>query len=211
MNVAFCGYGGSGKDEAAAHLIAAGYTRHNFGDHIKGLYDGVTSRSCEDLGRFTEILWDNLNPEFAPQDLNVFINDTLTPYWNSGRIISAFTEDRSLKEVIRPMLEHGGDLVYPMIESAYFTRNARITGPIVNTRACRVSEARRWREQGGVIIEVVRENWAPSTQWDADVIEALTAEKLIDYTIFNNSPSGEHWNSTGAPRALRAALATLSA
>lgn len=39
--IAFAGYAGAGKDEAARPLIEAGYRRHCFGDIIKRQLDGI--------------------------------------------------------------------------------------------------------------------------------------------------------------------------
>jgi hypothetical protein len=52
--IAFCGFAGAGKDEAARPLIAAGWLRFNLGDLIKSQLDPVI-REQMGFGAFTEL------------------------------------------------------------------------------------------------------------------------------------------------------------
>ncbi len=52
--VAFAGYAGAGKDEAAKALLEIGYTRRNFGDYIKAELDPLVQQ-CFGFSAFTEV------------------------------------------------------------------------------------------------------------------------------------------------------------
>ena len=142
--IAFCGYGGAGKDEAAKTLIEAGFQRVAFGDIIKGIFDPLVRKY---LG------------------------------------FSAFTEDRSLKPKIRPLLEQGGEVFYDYVFQEFFSD---LPDRAVNTRLCRPREAKEWVRRGGVIVEVIRPGLGPDTEWSHKVIESLRAEGLITCQLQND-------------------------
>jgi hypothetical protein len=143
--VAFTGYGGSGKDEAAKPLIESGYTRVAFGDIIKGQCDGLVKAH---LG------------------------------------FSAFTEDRALKPRIRRTLESWGEDNYDNVFSEFF---AKLPARAVNTRLCRVPEAREWVRRGGVVLELRRPGVEAETEWSRNQLAALHEHGLIHTVIYNTA------------------------
>jgi hypothetical protein len=146
--IAFTGYAGAGKDEAAAPLIAAGWQRRAFGDVIKGIFDALVQ---EHLG------------------------------------FSAFTADRALKSRIRGLLVHGGEAFYDTVFDTYF--HALFTDdrlpPLVNTRLMRLREAVKWKECGGIIIEVVRPGVHAAEPCEAAWLAEISAAGHIDHRILN--------------------------
>ena len=100
---------------------------------------------------------------------------------------SAYTEVDTQKNLIRPLLETWGDVNYSGVMSEFF---ALLPDAVVNTRLCRVAEAREWKRQGGIIILVEREKngetMPATTAWEHDVVWALRASGLIDIVLVND-------------------------
>lgn len=146
--IAFTGYAGAGKDEAAAPLIAAGWERRAFGDIIKSVFDPLVRKH---LG------------------------------------FSAHTQDRGQKSCIRGLLVHGGEAFYEAIFHQYFHPNfgSAAFAPLVNSRLMRLREAVKWKEFGGIIIEVVRPGVEPAEPMEAAWLEEIRAAGHIDHRIHN--------------------------
>ena len=201
--IALCGYARTGKDEAAHHLIEQGYVRRAFGDDIKAFYAPFLNRSVADPDTFIRAMHARRDPRVSHNEVEQFAQDVLLPYWRSGQVIDAFTEDDRYKTPIRPILEAGGDLVYSHIKGVFFSRiDAAPTQAVVNARLCRVEEAEAWLERGGVIVEVQRAGWGPATEWDGDTMRALRAAGVITHTVQNDCATGEEWRRR-APALLR--------
>lgn len=96
---------------------------------------------------------------------------------------SAHTDDRTQKAKIRRTLESWGEDNYDDIFYEYF---AELPEKAVNTRLCRVKEARAWKERGGIIIEIHNPRVPPSTQWEIGIMRELRDSGLIDKNINNN-------------------------
>lgn len=206
--IAFAGYGGAGKDEAAWNLLQQGYVRRNFGDVIKAFYNPFTTRQVTpDV--FLKAIHAHRDPRVSAEQVEDFAQRVLLPFYRAGRPVSAHTEDRGIKPLVRPLLEEGGDLIYDWVEARYFHELDQATQRgqrVVNTRLCRVSEARQWRNRGGVVVEVHRAGLDPSTEWDEDVLIALRAGGHLTHRITNASPSGDHWRAVSAPAQLAQVL-----
>jgi len=146
--IAFTGYAGSGKDEAAVPLIAAEWERRAFGDIIKDIFNPLVRQH---LG------------------------------------FSAHTQDRGQKSLIRGLLVHGGEAFYDAVFGRYFHPgfNSPAFHPLVNTRLMRLREAVKWKECGGIIIEVVRPGVEPAEPMEAAWLEEIRAAGHIDHLIVN--------------------------
>jgi hypothetical protein len=96
---------------------------------------------------------------------------------------SAFTEDSAQKQQIRPLLEQGGEVFYDYVYNTFFSQ---LPSRAVNTRLCRVREAKEWIKRGGIIVEVVRPGLKPDTQWSKDIVDGLKMEGLVTYQIHND-------------------------
>lgn len=146
--IAFTGYAGAGKDEAAAPLISAGWERRAFGDIIKDIFNPLVRQH---LG------------------------------------FSAHTQDRGQKSLIRGLLVHGGEAFYDAVFARYFHPNFNSLGfdPLVNTRLMRLREAVKWKECGGIIIEVVRPGVHAAEPMEAAWLEEIRAAGHIDHRISN--------------------------
>lgn len=96
---------------------------------------------------------------------------------------SAFTEVSEEKQKIRPLLEQGGEVFYEHVYNTFFSS---LPGRAVNTRLCRVREAKEWIQRGGVIVEVRRPGLEPDTQWSKDIVDGLYREGLVAGMIMND-------------------------
>lgn len=95
---------------------------------------------------------------------------------------SAFTEVDEEKAQIRPILEQWGEVNYDNIFKYFFEH---LPTPAVNTRLCRIREAREWIARGGILVEVQRPGVGPETQWSFDRVLELHVAGLISHTIIN--------------------------
>ncbi len=101
---------------------------------------------------------------------------------------SAFTEDPTQKEQIRPLLVHGGQSLYEPIFRRYFSEVDALLDEgkrVINTRLFRVEEAQRWKERGGEIWEVIRLDNLPKEPEEARSMAELGTAGFIDRTLFN--------------------------
>lgn len=96
--------------------------------------------------------------------------------------ISTFTEVDAEKKLLRPILEQWGEVNYDNILRHFFKT---LPTPAVNTRLCRVREAREWVARGGIIVEVIRPGVGPETQWSADRVSELKDAGLISHCLSN--------------------------
>lgn len=102
---------------------------------------------------------------------------------------SAFTEDRTQKAQIRPVLEQWGEVNYDGV-SRQFHEN--LPDLAVNTRIVRVREARRWRDMGGVIWYVDRPGVQAATEWEHERLTELSALGFDAILLNNGSIAGLH-------------------
>ena len=100
---------------------------------------------------------------------------------------SAHTKDRAQKALIRGLLVHGGEAFYESVFTWYF--HADFGWPestaLVNTRLMRLREAVKWKECGGIIIEVVRPGVKPAEPMEAAWLKQIRAAGHIDHRIVN--------------------------
>jgi hypothetical protein len=97
---------------------------------------------------------------------------------------SAFTENGSQKERIRPVMESWGEANYDKIFDEYFT-GLSVKPFAVNARLVRVREAVEWKRRGGVIVCITRPGQRAATVWEEDRLRELWEGKLIDTEIIN--------------------------
>jgi hypothetical protein len=96
---------------------------------------------------------------------------------------SAFTEVTEEKAKIRGTLVAFGEDNYAAISEEYF---AALPEVCVNTRLARIKEALRWKELGGVIVEVQRVGVAAESEWSSMCVRELRDGSFIDATIIND-------------------------
>jgi|GEM_PF-3092550 len=198
--IALAGYGGAGKDDLAGPLIDAGYVRLNFGDVIKDFF-GPFLRGEMGLLSLRYCVMQRMAEGITADDVNQFLIYECATFLDASRqsglrSVDPFTEDRDVKALLRPILERGGELIYDYVFKAYFYRLHTLISEgkrVVNTRLCKVPEAQAWRELGGKLWVVKRENHPPATPWDAQVLEALHDGGWVDMVLHNAQPSGEAW------------------
>lgn len=194
--IAFVGYARAGKDVIANHLIEQGFIRMNFGDFIKEFYDDFLQGRM-DLEQLEVAISERLYTEKSETDLGYFLHVYAERYAESKHSISAFTEDNALKEIIRPILEHGGELIYGWVLDSYNRKLDEYVAQgrsVVNTRLCQLPEAATWTQRGGLIVHIVRKDHPPATQWDEDIITNLEKAGYLQLAVWNNTPTAEGWN-----------------
>lgn len=198
--ICLAGYAGCGKDVLGDQFIHLGYVRHNYGDVIKAFYDPFL-RGEETIHALVIRIMRHSAPGITEQDIHNFTVRSLLPYVQAGHRISGFTEDRSVKHHIRPILERGGELVYAHIQRLYTERLDELLEAgvsVINTRLCAISEAENAEKRGARIYLIERNNWAPATTWDLDTVQALEDGDWIDAVLYNDYPTGEDWSAACA-------------
>lgn len=99
------------------------------------------------------------------------------------------TCSRTEKDRVRPLLELWGDLNYRNVLTEFMRdidHHLRMRRNLVNTRLCRLDEARAWRQRGGVIVYIHKEGLEPNTPWESERVDELFAHDLVDHRIDNN-------------------------
>jgi len=193
--VALAGYARAGKDVLADEFVKLGFVRLNFGDFIKQFYDPFLTCQEEPTSLMKRIA-DNLHTDSTEQQVLDFFRDYIIPYRKDAYIISAYTEHNEEKQLIRPILEHGGELIYGWVMDSYHRQLDEYVAQgqsVINTRLCQLPEAAAWTERGGVIFGVERKDWPPATEWDKKIVDDLYKHDYVQITILNNAPSAELW------------------
>jgi hypothetical protein len=101
---------------------------------------------------------------------------------------SAFTTISEEKAKIRRTLESWGEDNYDAILEEFFNE---LPERCVNTRLCRVREARRWIEEGGVLVEIARKPNLPHTEWEQRTMVEMRSLGLVSKVIHNDSTEAE--------------------
>ncbi|HYG24498.1 MAG TPA: hypothetical protein VEH04_17095 [Verrucomicrobiae bacterium] len=101
---------------------------------------------------------------------------------------SAFTEDRSLKPLIRRTLESWGEDNYDNIFREFF---ANLPDRCVNTRLVRVKEAEEWVRQGGLIVEIRRPGVGPATKWEREQLVYLRMKRFVHTVVENDGTAAD--------------------
>lgn len=199
--IGLTGYARAGKDMLANHFVTHyGYTRLNLGDVIKRFFDPFTlgEISSDELElRITTRLYS----ESSEADLKEFMAEIACPYEAAGQAgISSFTELDAEKRVIRPILEKGGELIYGWIVDEYERDLRELLSQgdsVISTRVSysldRPQEANLIKRLGGLIVEVNRLDWPPTSPWENDSLSRLRTSQMIDLTVLNIGQSGDEW------------------
>lgn len=197
--IALCGYARSGKDSFSSYFLdqASEYTRFNFGDIIKDFFDNFLARRIT-MNQLEAEMSQVLSSEKSEEDLKEFLSKYAEPYEKAMHSISAFSEDNVDKEIIRPILEHGGEVIYDWVSSTYFRSLDEYVAQgrsVVNTRLCRLPEAEEWKRRGGIIVYIDRLNHPPATDWDKKMVDDLLSNSHVALSVINDSTDSSDWNS----------------
>lgn len=197
--ITLLGYSGAGKDTFAQEFIDAGWVRANLGDHIKSFFkpflageeasvqcgmrmlQAIFTHPLDCMGNVIEVPNPDNPDEDDFEDLPVefqihhFIRKHLDPYARAGYKVSAFSEDREDKALIRGILEAGGELIYGKVLHDYRLKLEYLVSQhadIINTRACMPAELEMIARLEGCLpfmpIEIIREELEP-TDWEKRV------------------------------------------
>ena len=104
---------------------------------------------------------------------------------------SAFTEDDTQKNQIRPILEQWGEVNYDGVMREFFDT---LPPRAVNTRLVRLREAKEWMRRGGIILRIRRPGVEPATDWERDRLQELYDGGAIHDTILNEGTVEQLWN-----------------
>lgn len=196
--IAFCGYARAGKDVIAQHLLDdPEYVRMNFGDFIKEFYNPFL-RGEMSLNDLEVAISERLFSEKSEEDLKQFLAKYAEPYDAGEHTIDAFTEQDDLKKIIRPILEHGGELIYGWVMDEYQRKLDEYVAQgrsVVNTRMCQLPEAEAWASKGGLVVYIDRQNHQPASQWDADIVSGLADNNHIGLHVINDGVDADDWNN----------------
>jgi hypothetical protein len=172
--IALTGYSRSGKDTAANALVSIGYERRAFGDIIKSMVDDADYK-----------LFSVFHGWLKETGRNQSRIDSITYGWNLVKVVgvSPFTQDDDTKLLLRPLLEDYGIWKYKLVTDLFFSIMPKLC---VNSRLCRAAEGKRWRDEGGIIVEIVRPGNKAHTEVEAGWVKELNDAGLIDITVHNN-------------------------
>jgi hypothetical protein len=115
----------------------------------------------------------------------------LDPLMKEHLGFSAFTEDDTQKNQIRPILEQWGEVNYDGVIREFFDT---LPPRAVNTRLVRLREAKEWMRRGGVILRIRRPGVEPATDWERDRLQELYDVGAIHDTILNEGTVEQLWN-----------------
>lgn len=193
--IALAGVARCGKDDLAKPLIESGFKRLAFGDVIKDFY-GPLIRAEEGLHEVQQRML-TANPLLQPEQLSRFYEDVLMPFWvdAAGCAFDPFTENDAEKNVLRPILEKGGDLIYDHVFREYFRLcdAAWSAGTsVVNPRLVRPEEGLAWRARGGQIILIDCLHREAVSQWEKDNMVALKRAGVITQ-VLGNWGTADNW------------------
>jgi len=193
------GNAGCGKDSLIEAAIASGGGKLvSFGDQIRHFFAAYTLEQETGAALVERIIAEgqvgaSRAPRFGSAEtferaIEKFVTEVLIPFEAHGKQISCFTQDRSEKALVRPVLEHGGDLISPLSTARHFAlvdmaleRGERV----FNARIGRVHEAEMMRDRGGVIVEVRRPGCHPASAWEEASIRHVREAGLVDVVLMN--------------------------
>ncbi len=190
--IALAGAARSGKSTFAQALVKTGFHEVAYGHVIKRYFAEYLAGE--------ESIWElrnrmlAANPELSPEAWGTFLEEVLIPFELSDLECDAFTEFDPHKQVIRPILEKGGDLIYSWVSEEYFRQvdAALERGErVVNTRLVRIPEAREWVSRGGVIYVIERRDWPFASDWERDALATLKASGLVADTLYNHGSEAD--------------------
>ena len=191
--IALAGVARCGKDDLARPLVERGWVRLAYGDVIKHFFAPYVAGD-EDRALLMSRLC-QANPELTHEQLSRFADSVLSPFEASGLKADTFTENDAEKAVLRPILEHGGDLIYDYVTHEYFrlVDAAWSAGKsVVNPRLVRAREGELWRKRGGEIILIDCLHREAASQWEKDCITQLKRSGHITRVI-GNWGTAEEW------------------
>jgi len=171
--IAISGYSRQGKDEAGKALIARGYKRVAFGDIIR---QKLREFTLPDAVKLIAWMRNQGQPESERKRVWQSFEDMATFK------IDLFTENDDQKKMLRALMEWYGMYDYDAIMDELFRT---LPLPAVNTRLMRVREAQAWVDSGGFVIEVIRLNAVPLTDFERDTQQELRDSGLLSVTIIN--------------------------
>lgn len=172
--IALTGYSRSGKDTAADALVGVGYQRKAFGDIIKSMVDEADYKV---FGNFHDWLIETGRPQ--PRISSIAYGWSLIKMCG----VSPYTQEDDTKIHLRPVLEDYGIWKYNQVTERFFSTLPKLC---VNSRLCRAAEGKRWRDEGGILIEIVRPGNKAHTEVEAGWMVELTEAGLIDVVLYND-------------------------
>lgn len=177
-NVGLIGRKRTGKDTAAARLIAAfGYTRHAFADPLR-----------ESIARMDPVVFP------TPQDFDQFDAKTFVPLRYSEALrLYGYERAKDFFPEFRRVLQEYGQGVRDMVEDfwvdAAVRRIAQESGPVVVTDVRYPNEVDRLRSLGFVLVKVVRPSHVDPA--DTHSSEVMSDALHADHVFTNEGANGE--------------------
>jgi hypothetical protein len=217
---AFAGYKRSGKSLAGECLEALGWQMISLGDIIKeymlGIYcamhlwpnnatfiQAVLARKtflewCEDVSGQVE-----LSPEIVLDKSYLTLPNAMESIRDADSYVLTeltaettdfFTEDDSIKDRIRPLLEWGGEWRYDLFINALEKKLNAGAGPFVNPRIVKKAEADIWSLHSGAIVVVDRgPEYSATSPWEFENLEVLKESGFVTGTILNGQTEAHLW------------------
>lgn len=197
ISIGLLGNARTGKDSFAEPIIQEyGFELLNLGTVIKGFFQAYIASeiSAGDLLKRMQ----EANPALTGKELDSFFRNTLLPFEEADIICDSFTEYDPHKSAIRPILELGGELMYPVMLEEYFRLiDAKFSAGknVISTRVSRLAEIEAWQKRRAILIEIVKPERGPVSAWEANTQKEARESGAIDFTLYNVSTL-EEWQTT---------------
>lgn len=188
----FTGFSRAGKDDFARPLLARGWKAMPFSAPIKEFFADYIAAE-QGVGDLFQRM-QRVNPALDKEQLDRFLRDVLIPFEEKDIMDDVFTENDESKKAFRPILEHGGELIYDYVHATYFDRldAALARGErVVNTRVARLEEAHDFATRGAPIYLVDRSNWPATSAWEQGMVDGLISAGLVTHTLYNHGTHDE--------------------
>lgn len=108
--------------------------------------------------------------------------------------IDSFTETDELKDLIRPILVHGGEVpgIYEYV-LARTMQEARDFAPAINTRLFRPIEAEAWIAAGGEVWWVQRPGAVAKEPKELAYVQEMHQRGMFSRYVINDAPDADGW------------------
>lgn len=183
--IGLTGYSRTGKDTLANAFVGVGYHKLSLADRIRAFYQPYCTGKAS-LEEVTEAL----------RRLGVSSGEVIGKVFTKlpRGVVDVYTEVDAEKQKLRPLLEFGGEAIYPLILQAHLAEiDERLARGerVICSRVARPEEAKALKERGGVLFLVKKRDTLPATEWERLQVRTLIKEGYIERTLFNGEGEKE--------------------
>lgn len=195
--IALAGVARAGKDDFTKSLVSRGWTRLAYGDIIKEFFRPTIKLDEPTFDTLDRIL--EVNPKVDYDQLTTFTAEILPKFqqcldeeFPELQGLDPFSEVDQEKKCFRPILEHGGKLIYQWVTETFYNQVDACTTNVINPRCVFPEEASKWRLLGGELLLIDAIHVEAVSQWEKNAMLELKRSGLIS-GILPNWSTKEDW------------------